>query len=143
MATRRPHGVHGVQCMPWSGGAEPSLTTGGPISVSSVVLLYVKHPVRPSAHDEALSGTLLVSGGLGAVLAFRPCRTMFCIMHYAKSNNVVVRWECTLQKVWRKNAMPCMDELEVIVAVFEERSTRWRRNHNYHGCSHTKQNLIF
>ena len=55
--------------MPWSGGAEPSLTTGGPISVSSVVLLYVKHPVRASAHDEALSGTLLVSGGLGVVLA--------------------------------------------------------------------------
>ena len=111
--------------MPWSGGAEPSSATGAPISL---VLLYVKHPIGSSAHDEALSGTLLVSSGLGAVLAFRPRRTLFCIIHYAESNNVVARWECTLQKVWRKDAMPCMDELEVIVAVFEERSMRWRRS---------------
>jgi hypothetical protein len=56
--------------MPWSGGAEPSSATGAPISTSSTVMLYVKHPVGASAHDEALSGTLLVSRGLGVVLAF-------------------------------------------------------------------------
>jgi len=114
--------------MPWSSGAKPtSSATRAPISTSSVALLYVKHPLGAGAHNEALSRTLLVCGGLGAVLVFRPRRTLFCIMHYAESNNVVAWWECTLQKVRRKDAMPCMDELEVIVAVFEERSTRWRR----------------
>jgi hypothetical protein len=48
-------------------------------------------------------------------------------MHYAESNNVVAWSECTLQKIRRKDAMPYMGEIEVIVAVFEERSTRWRR----------------
>jgi hypothetical protein len=113
--------------MPWSGGAEPNSATGAPISASSVVLLYVKHVVGASAHDEALSGTLLDSGGLGAVLAFRPRHTLSCITHYVESNNVMARWECTLQKVRRKDVVPYMGELEVIVAVFEERSTRWRR----------------
>ena len=113
--------------MPWSDGAELSSATGAPISTISMVLIYVKHLIGGNAHDEALSRTLLVCGGLGAVLVFRPRRTLFCIMHYAESNNVVAWWECTLQKVRRKDAMPCMDELEVIVAVFEERSTRWRR----------------
>jgi hypothetical protein len=56
--------------MPWSGGAEPNSATRAPISTSSVVMLYVKHPVGASTHNEALSGTLLVSGGLGTVLAF-------------------------------------------------------------------------
>jgi len=65
-----------------------------------------------NAHDEALSRTLLVSGGLGAVLAFRPRRTLSCITHYAKRKNVVARWECTLQKAQRKDAVPCMGELE-------------------------------
>ena len=51
-----------------------------------------------NAHDEALSRTLLVSGGLGAVLAFRPRRTLSCITNYAKRKNVVARWECILQK---------------------------------------------
>ena len=37
-----------------------------------------------NAHDEALSRTLLVSGGLGAVLAFRPRHTMSCITHYVE-----------------------------------------------------------
>jgi hypothetical protein len=92
-----------------------------------VVLLYVKHPVGASADDEALSGTLLVNGGLGAVLAFRPRRTLSCIMHYAESNNIVAWWKCTVQKVRRKDVMPYMGELEVILAVLEERSMRWRR----------------
>jgi hypothetical protein len=39
----------------------------------------------------------------------------------------MARWECTLKKVRRKDVVPYMGELEVIVAVFEERSTRWRR----------------
>ena len=50
--------VHGgeatVRCsrsaMPWSGVAESS----SPISTSSVVLLYVKHPVGANAHDETI-----------------------------------------------------------------------------------------
>jgi hypothetical protein len=93
-----------------------------------VVLLYVKHPVGASAHDEALPGALLVSDGLGVVLAFRPRRTTpSCNTHYAESNNVVAWWECTLHKVRRKDVVPCMGKLEVILAVFEERSTRWRR----------------
>ena len=85
--------------MPWSDGAEPSSATGAPISTSSVVLIYVKHPIGANAHDEALSGALLVSGGLVMVLAFRPRLTLSCITHYAKNNNVMARWECTLQKV--------------------------------------------
>jgi hypothetical protein len=82
--------------MPWSGGAEPNSATGAPISASSIVLLYVKHAIGASAHDEALSGTLLISGGLGAVLVFRPCRTLPCITHYVESNNIMAQWECTL-----------------------------------------------
>ena len=113
--------------MPWSSSVEPSSATGAPISASSMVLLYVKHPVGASAHDEALSGTLLVSGGLVVVLAFRPRLTLSCITHYAENNNVMTRCECTLQKVRRKDDVPYMGELEVIVAVLEERSTRWRR----------------
>jgi hypothetical protein len=88
--------------MPWSGGAEPSSATGVPISTRSVVLLYVKHPVRTNAHDEALSGTLLVSGELGTVLAFRPRCTLSWTTHYTESNNVLAWWKCTLQKVRRK-----------------------------------------
>jgi hypothetical protein len=57
---------------------------GSPISAGSLVLLYVKHHVGSSAHDEALSGTLLVNGALGAVLVFQPCRALFCIVHYAE-----------------------------------------------------------
>jgi hypothetical protein len=41
-------------------------------------------------------------------------------MHYVESSNAVARWECTLQKVWRKDVAHCMDELGEIVAVFEE-----------------------
>jgi hypothetical protein len=36
-----------------------------------------------------------------------------------------------------------MDELEEIVAVFEEVDEVEETNHNYHGCSHAKQNSIF
>jgi hypothetical protein len=60
------------------------------------------------------------------VLPFQPCHTLSCITYYAESNNVVARWECTFQKVQRKDAVLCMGELEVIVTVFEEMSTRWR-----------------
>jgi hypothetical protein len=56
-------------------------------------------------------------------------------MHHAKSNNVVAQWECTLQKIWRKNVMPCMSELEEIVAVFEEVYKVEEMNHTCHGCS--------
>jgi hypothetical protein len=88
--------------MPWSGGVEPSSTTVAPISTSSTVMLYVKHPIGASAHEEALFGTLLISSRLGAVLVFRPRCTLSCITHYAESNDVLAWWECTLQKVWRK-----------------------------------------
>jgi hypothetical protein len=64
---RRTRCVHGVRCH--FVGAEPSSATEAPISASSVVLLYVKHPIKASGHDEALSRTLL-SGGLGAALVF-------------------------------------------------------------------------
>jgi hypothetical protein len=67
-SARRPCGVHGV----WCHGAEPSSSTGAPISRSLVAMLLVKHPT----HDEALSGTLLISGALGAALAFRPHSTL-------------------------------------------------------------------
>jgi hypothetical protein len=59
-------------------------------------------PVGASAHDEALSGTLLVSGELGTVLAFRPRCTLSWTTHYTESNNVLAWWKCTLQKVRRK-----------------------------------------
>jgi hypothetical protein len=45
-------------------------------------------------------------------------------MYYAKNNNVLVQWECTLQKVRRKDDVPYMGEVKMIVAVLEERSTR-------------------
>jgi hypothetical protein len=61
-------------------------------------------------------------------------------MHYVESSNAVARWECTLQKVWRKDVAHCMDELGEIVAVFEETDEVKEPNHNYYGCSHTKQN---
>ena len=77
-----------------------------------MLLIYVKHPIGANAHDEALSGTLLVSGGLVVVLAFRPRLTLSCITHYAENNNVRTRWECTLQKVRRKDAVPYMSKLE-------------------------------
>jgi hypothetical protein len=61
-------------------------------------------------------------------------------MHYTESSNTVVRWECTLQNAWRKDAAHCMGKLEEIVAVFEEINEVKETNHNCHGCSHTKQN---
>ena len=42
-----------------------------------------------------------------------------------------------------QDAVPCMGELEEIVAVFEEVDEVEETNHNCHGCSHTKQNSIF
>jgi hypothetical protein len=58
------------------------------------------------------------------MLAFRPHLTLSRTTYYAENNNVLVQWECTLQKVRRKDDVPYMGEVEVIVAVLEERSTR-------------------
>jgi hypothetical protein len=50
----------------------------------------------------------------------------------------MARWECTIQKVWRKDIVPCMSKLEEIVVVFEEVNEVEETN----GCS-LKQNSIF
>jgi hypothetical protein len=39
-----------------------------------------------------------------------------------------------------KDVAHCRDELEEIVAVFEETDEVKETNRNCHGCSHTKQN---